>query len=181
LTPAPSGSPEDGALLAIGEILGAHGVTGAVRLRSFAEMPAKIAEYCPLVTENGERSFAIASLRPGGSPEIFVAQFVGIASRNAAEALAGTRLHVPRERVAARLKETEFLHADLIGCDVERGGERIGKVVAVQNFGAGDLLEVALMGHSRTEFLPFAEAFVPVIDLAQRKILIADGVLPSPE
>ncbi|MBV9113709.1 MAG: 16S rRNA processing protein RimM [Hyphomicrobiales bacterium] len=176
---APSGSPEGSMLLPIGEILGAHGVRGQVRLRSFAQTPSKIAEYSPLMTQDGERSFAISSLRPGGSPEIFIAYLIGIESRDAAEALTGTRLHVPRDQVAADLDETEFLHADLIGCRVERGGETIGKVVAVQDFGAGDLLEIALRGTSRTEFLPFDEACIPLVDLAQRRIVIAEGLFSS--
>ncbi|MBV9569311.1 MAG: 16S rRNA processing protein RimM [Hyphomicrobiales bacterium] len=176
---APSGSPEGVVLLPIGEILGAHGVKGEVRLRSFAQTPAKIADYSPLMTQNGERSFAIASLQPGGSPEIFVARLIGIASRDAAEALAGTRLHVPRERVAINLEESEFLHADLIGCRVERGGETIGKVVAVQNFGAGDLLEIALQGTSRTEYLPFAEAFIPLVDVVRRRLVVAEELFLS--
>jgi 16S rRNA processing protein RimM len=166
-------------LLPIGEILGAHGVKGEMRLRSFAATPSKIVDYSPLVTKDAGRSFAIAALRPSGAPDIFVARFAGVSSREAAEALAGTRLHVRRERVAADLGETEFLHADLIGCRVERGGETIGKVVAVQNFGAGDLLEIVLEGTSRTEFLPFAKAFVPLVDLAGRRIVVAEGILPS--
>ncbi len=173
----PSGSPEGSTLLPIGEILGAHGVKGEVRLRSFAQTPSKITDYSPLVTEGSARSFTISALRPSGSPDIFVARLAGVASREAAEALAGTKLYVARETVAAELDETEFLHADLIGCRIERGGEIIGKVVAVQNFGAGDLLEIALQGTSRTEFLPFAEAFVPLVDLAGRRIVVADGLL----
>jgi 16S rRNA processing protein RimM len=175
----PSGPPEGSPLLRIGEILGAHGVKGEVRLRSFAAPPPRIAYYSPLVTEGTARSLTISALRPSGAPDIFVARLTGVASREAAEALAGTKLHVARDLVAEGLAETEFLHADLIGCRVEHGGEMIGKVVAVQNFGAGDLLEVALQGTTRTEFLPFAEAFVPHVDLVRRKIVVADGLLPS--
>lgn len=175
--PAPSGSPEVGTLLRIGEILGAHGVKGEVRLRSFAATPLRIADYSPLVTEGAGRSFAISSLRASKAPDIFVARLEGVASREAAEGLAGTTLHVARDLVVAELDEREFLHADLIGCHVERGGETIGRVVAVQNFGAGDLLEIALQGTSRTEFLPFSEAFVPKVDLAGRRIVVAEGLL----
>jgi 16S rRNA processing protein RimM len=161
----PSGPPEGSPLLRIGEILGAHGVKGEVRLRSFAAPPPRIADYSPLVTEGTARSLTISALRPSGAPDIFVARLTGVASREAAEALAGTKLHVARDLVAEGL--------------AEHGGEMIGKVVAVQNFGAGDLLEVALQGTTRTEFLPFAEAFVPHVDLVRRKIVVADGLLPS--
>jgi 16S rRNA processing protein RimM len=178
MTP-PSGPPEGSPLLRIGEILGAHGVKGEVRLRSFAAPPSRIADYSPLVTEGGARSVTLSKLRPSAAPDIFVARLDGVASREAAQALVGTKLHVARDLVAEGLDEAEFLHADLIGCSVERGGETIGKVVAVQNFGAGDLLEIALQGTSRTEFLPFTEAFVPLVDLARRRIVIAEGLLSS--
>jgi 16S rRNA processing protein RimM len=174
----PSGPAEGRALLRIGEILGAHGVKGEVRLRSFAATPSQIAVYSPLLSEDGQRSFAIGALRASAAPEIFVARLIGVSSREQAEALAGTGLFVARDLVATDLDETEFLHADLIGCHVERGGEIIGKVIAVQNFGAGDLIEVMFQGKLRTELLPFAEAFVPLVDLAKHRIVIADGLLP---
>jgi 16S rRNA processing protein RimM len=168
--------PSRPALIRVGEILGAHGVRGEVRLRSFAAAPSEIAAYSPLSTSGGETSYVIAALRPLGSgSDLFIARIAGIASREAAEALAGAALHVPRERVEQDLSEQEFLQADLIGCEVETlGGKAIGKVVAVQNFGAGDLIEIALPGRRRTEFVPFAESFVPVVDLALRRIVIAE-------
>ncbi|MBV9433539.1 MAG: 16S rRNA processing protein RimM [Hyphomicrobiales bacterium] len=178
---APSGSPEGGTLLRIGEILGAHGVKGEVRLRSLAAKPAQIAGYSPLLSEDGRRSFALTALRASAAPNVFIARLTGVLSRDGAEGLAGTGLYVARELVAADLDKGEFLHADLIGCRVERGGETIGKVVAVQNFGAGDILEVALRGTSRTEFLPFAAAFVPKVDLTARRIVVAEGILPPPD
>jgi 16S rRNA processing protein RimM len=177
---APSGHSEGGAGLRVGEIVGAHGLKGEVRLRSFAATSSKIMDYSPLATADG-RACVIVALRPlgGASPEMFVARIAGIADREAAQALAGTTLHVARERVRAELTEAEFLHADLIGCRVELDGEVIGKVVAVQNFGAGDLIEIALQGARRTEFVPFAEAFVPVVDVPGRKIVIAAGLIAS--
>jgi 16S rRNA processing protein RimM len=178
---APSAAPEGDALLQVGEIVGAHGVNGEVRLRSFAATPSMIMGYSPLATADGGGSYVISALRPlgGAHPDMFVARIAGVASREAAQALAGTTLHVARGRVAAGLAETEFLHADLIGCRVERGGEVIGEVVAMQNFGAGDLIEIALQGARRTEFLLFAEAFVPLVDLAGRRIVIAADLFAS--
>ena len=163
------------ALLRIGEILGAHGLRGEVRLRSFAADPAEIVSYSPLLAEDGKRSFAVTALRPAGrAPDLFVACLSGVTSRGAAEALAGTPLYVARERLLAGLGEEEFLHADLIGCRVEtEGGKHVGAVVAVQNFGAGDLIEVALAGSRRTELLPFAARFVPRIDLAARLVVVS--------
>ena len=163
------------ALLRIGEILGAHGLRGEVRLRSFAADPAEIVSYSPLLAEDGKRSFAVTALRPAGrAPDLFVARLSGVTSRGAAEALAGTPLYVARERLLAGLGEEEFLHADLIGCRVEtEAGKHVGEVVAVQNFGAGDLIEITLAGSRRTELLPFATRFVPRIDLAGRLIVVS--------
>ncbi|MFI5012107.1 MAG: ribosome maturation factor RimM [Hyphomicrobiales bacterium] len=177
---APVGAPGNAGLIRVGEIGGAHGVGGELRLRSFAATPSDIAAYSPLLAADG-RPLVVSALRPiGGAPDMFIARIAGVASREAAQALAGTALYVPRERIAAGLGEQEYLHADLIGCRVEtEGGRAIGEVVAVQNFGAGDLIEIALDGPHRTELVPFAERFVPVVDLAGRRIVIADASWPS--
>jgi 16S rRNA processing protein RimM len=161
-------------LIRVGEIAGAHGVRGEIRLRSFAATPADLAAYSPLLAADGKRCFLISALRAGASPDLFIARLAGVDSREAAQALAGTALHVARQRVLESLAGEEFLHADLIGCRVElAGGKAVGEVVAVQNFGAGDLIEVALAGTRRTEFVPFAEAFVPIVDLAGRRVVLA--------
>jgi 16S rRNA processing protein RimM len=169
----PTGN-ERACLICIAEISGAHGLRGEVRLRSFAANPSDIEGYAPLLAEDGARSYEIASLRPAGAkPDLFIARLVGITDRHMAEALAGARLHARHEQLAQGLTEQEFLHADLIGCRVEgENGEEYGKIVAVQNFGAGDLLEIALRDAGRTEFVPFTRAFVPRIDIARRKLVI---------
>jgi 16S rRNA processing protein RimM len=174
---APGGAsqPSRPELIRVGEIVGAHGVRGEVRLRSYAARPSDIARYAPLLNEDGQRSYSFDALRPlGSAPDMFIARIPGVTTREAAEALAGTALHVARQQVLAGLEDEEFLHADLIGCRVELdSGKSVGEVVSVQNFGAGDLIEIALAGVRRTEFLPFAEAFVPVVDLAGRRIVIS--------
>jgi len=171
---APSGLGP-GALIRIAEILGPHGLRGEVRLRSFAAPPSDIAAYSPLLSADGARRYEVTALRPGGaSPDIFIARLAGVATREEGEALAGLALHVARERLAIALEEGEFLHADLVGCRVETAsGQPVGEVVAVQNFGAGDLVEIALAGTRRTELVPFAESFVPVVDLAHRRIVVS--------
>jgi 16S rRNA processing protein RimM len=172
---APAGKPEPATrtLIRVGEILGAHGLRGEVRLRSFSAAPSDIKAYSPLEAEGG-RSFAISALRQAGSADLFVVRLSCIESREDAERLAGTALYVARERLLPGLGDGEFLHADLIGCQVEtQHGKAIGEVVAVQNFGAGDLIEIALAGSRRTEFLPFAESFVPRVDLAARRIVVS--------
>ncbi|SDR63225.1 16S rRNA processing protein RimM [Rhizobiales bacterium GAS191] len=173
---APAGALEPPRqLIRVGEIVGVHGVRGEVRLRSYAATPTDIARYSPLVSADGQRAYRLGGLRPLGSgTDMFIAHIAGVDTREAAEALAGTGLHVAREQVLAELEQEEFLHADLIGCRVElETGKTIGKIVSVQNFGAGDLIEIALEGVRRTEFLPFADAFVPLVDLAGRRVVVS--------
>jgi 16S rRNA processing protein RimM len=162
-------------LIRVGELVGVHGVRGELRLRSYAAEPSDIVRYAPLLGSDGLRRFELVSLRPlASSPDMFIARIAGIDSRDAAEGLIGTALHVARGDLAADLEEEEFLYADLIDCRVELAdGKVIGKIVAVQNFGAGDLIEIALDGVRRTEFLPFAQDFVPVVDLAGRRVVVA--------
>src|SRR6202012_357548 len=133
-----------------------HGVRGEVRLRSFTAEPRAIADYGPLESEDG-RVFEIETLRP--AKDHFVARFAGIADRNAAERLVNVKLYVPRERLPVAAPD-EFYHADLVGLIVlDSGRVRQGTVVAVPNFGAGDMIEVKPVTGDRTDLVP--------IDLAQ--------------
>src|SRR5271154_3643685 len=133
-------------LVCLGQIGAAPGVRGEFRLRSFTAEPQAIANYGPLESEDG-RVLEIESLRP--AKDHFVARFSGIADRNAAERLANIKLYVPRDRLPAPHAADEFYHADLIGlAAVDAAGRPIGTVVAVHNFGAGDLIEVRLGGGS---------------------------------
>ena len=122
----------------------AHGVRGEVRLKSFTADPRAIAGYGPFTTDAGS-TLAIAGVRPapGGPADILIAQVEGVADRNAAEALRGVRLHVPRSRLPQIEAVDEFYRADLVGLRVEDpNGRVVGTVTAVQDFGAGDLLEI---------------------------------------
>lgn len=151
----------------VGAIAGAFGVRGEARIKSFCAEPSDIAAYSPLTAENG-RAFEVKLGRAikGG----YAARLSGVATREDAEALKGTRLYAPRERLPA-LPDDEFYHADLIGLDVvDTGGEPLGRVKAIHDFGAGDVIEV--MG--KTELmLPFTREAVPTVDLTARR-LIAD-------
>jgi 16S rRNA processing protein RimM len=154
----------------LGAITGAHGLKGEVVLKVFTEDPRGITAYGPLQSEDGAVTVTIESLRPlkGG----FAARLKGVASRNAAEALKGVGLHAPREALGQADDEDEFFHADLIGLAVEdESGAVIGRVAGVQDFGAGDLLEIALEGRRRTVLLPFSREAVPVVDLAGARIV----------
>ncbi|MFO1105187.1 MAG: ribosome maturation factor RimM [Amaricoccus sp.] len=156
-------------LVCVGAIAGGFGVAGEVRLKSFCAEPAAIADYAPLVTEDG-RSFGVRITRPVTGA--FAARLTGVQTREQAEALKGTRLYAPRDRLPA-LGEDEFYHADLIGLAVfDTGGARLGTVRAVLDHGAGDILEIARPGAADL-LLPFTRAAVPTVDLAGRR-LVAD-------
>ena len=152
----------------VGAIAGAHGVRGAVRIRSFTDDPAAVAAYGPVFDEAGARRLVLKIVGPtkGG----VLAEIEGVRDRNAAEALQGVRLYVPREALPAP-GEDEFYQADLVGLAVETAdGTALGRVRAVQNFGAGDLLEVERPDGS-TVSLPFTRAAVPVVDIAGGRIV----------
>lgn len=155
----------------LGQIGAPHGVAGQVRLRSFTADPGAIAGYGALQTEDG-RTLRLTSLRPAGAH--FVAGFAGVCDRDAAAGLANARLYVPRERLPRIEAPDEYYHADLIGLDaVDRAGTAHGTVVAIHNFGAGDLIEVRLAQGGRTEMLPFDADHVPQVDLANKRIVIS--------
>lgn len=156
--------------ICVGAIAGSYGVNGEVRLKSFCAEAAAIADYGPLSTEDGGRSFEVTLTRPvkGG----FAARLSGVTSREQAEALRGTRLFAPRARLPDP-EEDEFYHADLIGMAiVDTGGTEIGSVKAVLNHGATDLLEVHVKGGSDTALIPFTRDIVPTVDLSARRIVV---------
>ena len=157
-------------LICIGAIAGSFGVSGEVRLKSFCSEPTDIAAYGPLSTEDGTRLFHITLTRPvsGG----LGARIKGINTKEQADALRGVTLHVPRERLHS-LPDDEFYHADLIGLSAyDTGGELIGKVTAVYNHGAGDILEISTSRHKSALLLPFTLAIVPNVDLAAGRIVV---------
>ena len=152
--------------ICIGAIAGAFGVHGEVRLKSFTAEAADIASYGPLSTEDGSRQFTIALTRPvtGG----LGARLTGIATREEAEALKGVTLWAPRSALPS-LPDDEFYHADLIGMEVfDTGGRPLGRVKAIFDHGAGDILEIAA---TPPLLLPFTREIVPTVDLAAGRII----------
>ncbi len=163
-----------GARICVGQLGAPHGVRGEIRLRSFTADPQAVTGYGPFETEDGQ-VVAIEALRP--AKDHFVATLAGIRDRDAAERLVNTKLFVPRDRLPEIGEEDEFYHADLVGLSaVSPSGEKIGTVVAVHNFGAGDLIEVRFDGNDKTEFVAFNETNVPSVDIGAQQIVIQ----PSP-
>ncbi len=156
--------------ICVGAITGAFGVAGEVRLKSFCAEPTAIADYGPLSTKDGARSFTVKLTRPvsGG----LGARLSGVKTKEEADALRGTELYVDRARLP-KLPDDEFYHSDLIGLEaVDTGGVVLGRVVAVHNHGAGDILEIGGAGRKSALMLPFTLAAVPTVDLGAGRIVV---------
>lgn len=163
-------TPSDRVLVA--RIGAAHGIRGEVRVKAFTADPADIATYGPLEAADGRR-FEVAGLRPaaGTSPDMLVVRLKGVTDRNAAETLNGLELSIPRDRLPPA-EEDEYYHADLIGlAAVTTGGEALGTVIGVHNYGAGDLLEIAPR-RGETLLVPFTRTIVPVVDIAAGTVTV---------
>lgn len=156
-----------GDLVLLGIVGAPHGVRGEVRIKAFTGDPLALADYGPLVDETGRR-FEIADIRP--AKEVVVARLKGVTSREAAELLNGVKLFVERTLLPEPEDEDEFLQADLVGCSViGADGAALGKVTAVVNYGAGDLLDIETPDGGSV-LMPFTKAFAPRIDIAARRI-----------
>lgn len=154
----------------LGRIVAAHGIRGDVVIDSYTAEPGDIEAYGPLFSADGGKQLDIKVVRV--TPKGVVARVGGVVDRNAAEALRGTELYAPRARLP-EAEEGEYYYADLAGLRADdEAGNRIGSVVGVQNFGAGDLLEVRLDGQSVTELIAFTDAFVPVVDIAAGRVVV---------
>ena len=165
-------------MVCIGTVAGAHGVRGNVRIKPFTAAPEGVAAYGPVTDADGVRSFDLTLI--GESGGTVVARLSGIEDRDAAEALKGFRLHVPRERLPAP-EEEEFYHADLIGLRVvDSEGRAAGTVHALHDFGAGDLIEIRRPS-CRPVLLPFTRAVVPEIDLAAGEMTVDAAHLAETE
>ena len=154
----------EGQRVALAAVAGAHGIKGEVRLKLFANSAASLAAHATLIV--GGREIALTSVRAGGKTAI--ARFAGVATREAAEALRGSLVEVDRAALPA-LGEGEYYHADLIGLPcVDAAGTRLGTVVAVEDFGAGELLEIEQAGAKRA-LVPFRPG---IADLADDRVTI---------
>lgn len=154
---------ERGRLVRLAVVTGAHGVRGHLRLHCFTDDPASVAAYGTLRDERGEALFDLEVLSPikGG----VIARAAGITDRDVAQALKGTELFVARERLPEP-EADEFYADDLIGLAVrDPAGRHLGEVVAVHDFGAGEIIEYRDTS-GRLEMVPFTGEHVPQVDLA---------------
>jgi len=146
-----------------------HGVRGAVKLWTFTEDPFAVKHYGPLMTRDGTRQFEVTHVR--AARDHLVATLKGVASREDAERLNGIELYIAREKLPDT-DDDEYYHADLIGLTaVNAANEPLGRVVAIHNFGAGDIIEIA-PAHGPTMLLPFTNAVVPTVDLKGGRVVI---------
>ena len=173
----------DKKLVLLGHVAGAHGIRGEVVIKTYTGDPAGIDAYGPLSDATGTKTYKLKVVRV--MPKGVVVRVAGIADRNAAEALRGTALHAPRSALG-KTDPGEYFYEDLIGLEaVDPAGNRIGLIKAVENFGAGDLLELARDGIAKTEFVPFVEAYVPDVDIVAGRVTVImppdDGCKESDE
>ncbi len=155
----------------MGIITAAHGIRGEVKIKSFAEIPEDIAAYGPLLLDDGPEEVEILRLRPAKGQ--FIARLKGIEDRNAAERLKGRKLKLPRHRLPEPEEEDAFYYEDLVGLKALRpDGSDAGEVVAVHDFGAGDLLEIRPAGAHATYYLSFTKEMVPQVDIAAGHVVI---------
>lgn len=153
----------------IGRFLGAHGVHGRVKLQSFMTRPEDLFGLGPLFDEQG-RSFRVR--RTGIGKDHFLAEVDGLKQREAADALRGVRLYVDRTRLPEPVDADEFYHADLLALEaVTADGEPFGTVVAVYDFGAGDVLELRHVSGKLVQ-VPFTKAVVPTIDVNAGRLVV---------
>jgi 16S rRNA processing protein RimM len=145
-------------------VIGApHGIKGELRVKTFTGDPLALADYGPLYSKDG-RAFEINDIRPAGN--VVVVRFKGVNDRSAAEALTNVELFIDRSALPDDGDEDEFYHTDLMGLTVKDDtGAIIGKIVSVQNFGGGDILDITL-GSRKGVLIPFTQAAVPEVSVS---------------
>lgn len=156
-------------LIKLGVIAAPHGVRGQIKIRSFTAIPEDLTAYGPLSDVTGERHFSIKI--QGQTKDSLIASLQGVTTREQAEALKGTSLYIPRHAMPEP-GEDEFYYEDLIGMSVSLAdGAPFGKVKAVHNHGAGELLEILKTDGSREEFA-FTHRNFPVVNTQKREMTL---------
>ncbi|CTQ48146.1 ribosome maturation factor RimM [Jannaschia donghaensis] len=160
----------------LGAIMGSYGVRGEVRVKSFCADPSAIGDYGPVILDNGTVA-KLTVIRPikGG----YAVRLAGVPHKEAADALRGQKFWAHRDALPA-LPDDEFYHTDLIGLTAfDTGGETLGRIHAVHDHGAGDILEVRI--GSTPVLIPFTRAIVPTVDLTAGRVIVdlPYGLMPG--
>jgi 16S rRNA processing protein RimM len=159
----------------MGRIGAAHGIKGEVRIQSFTEDPLGLLDYGPLATNRPGLTIEITDART--TTNVLVARIKGVSDRNAVEKLNGVELYVDRDLLPEIEDEDDFYHADLVGLDARLAdGTSLGQVIAVPNFGAGDMLELRGKTGGETRFIPFTKAAVPEIHIAAGYVVVVPPI-----
>jgi 16S rRNA processing protein RimM len=161
--------------LLMGRIGAAHGIKGEVRIQSFTEEPLGLKDYGELATNRPGLTIVIESAR--ATTNVLVARLKGVSTRSEAERFNGVELYIDRNLLPEIEDEDDFYLADLIGLEARlEDGEVAGKVIAVPNFGAGDILEIGGGPRGETRFIPFTRAAVPEVRLKDGYVVIVPPV-----
>ncbi len=159
----------------MGRIGAAHGIKGEVRIQSFTEDPLAIMDYGPLATNRPGLTIEITDART--TTNVLVARIKGFSDRNAVEKLNGVELYIDRDLLPEIEDEDDYYHADLIGLDARlEDGASLGEIIAVPNFGAGDMLEIRDKTNGDTRFIPFTKAAVPEVHIAAGYVVVVPPV-----
>jgi 16S rRNA processing protein RimM len=167
----------------LGVVVGARGLKGDVRIKSFTEDPSDVAAYGPVQTDDGQ---SLSLTITGDAKGVVIARIKGVADRTRAEELKGQRLYVPRAALPQTDDEEEYYHADLIGLAVEdETGTECGTVIALYDFGSGDVIDLRLT-QGQTVMLPFTRAAVPKVDVPGGRLVVSrdaldDALAPAPQ
>jgi len=161
-------------LILVAQVSGAFGVRGEVRVTAYTDDPMSLMDYTPLLRADGTPGLTLVSARPDKVG--LVGRAREIATKEEADALRGLKLFVPRDRLPPPDDEDEFYLTDLIGLEVVEGDATVGRIKAVQNFGADDMLEIAPAGGGHSWYLPFTRDAVPEIDVAGGRVRIVRPV-----
>lgn len=162
--------------ICLGKVVGVHGIRGIVKVKSFTDFEEDICEYGIVEDKFGTRKFELEII--GFSKGTIRVKIKGIDDRNQAEELRGTEFYISRD-ILNDLEEDEFYHADLIDLDVKLASsdEIVGKVVALYDFGAGDIIEIQVKATGKKEMLPFNKEYVPEINIKDKFIIVSQTAL----
>lgn len=164
--------------ICLGVIVGARGLKGDARIKSFTSDPAGVAAYGPVVTDDGKELILKVT---GEAKGVVIARIKGVEDRTGVEALKGQRFYVARDALPATEDEEEFYHADLVGLKVvNEQGKECGTVSAIYDFGAGDMVDLR-RPDGRSVLIPFTASAVPTVDVAVGKIVVTAEALATAE